>query len=80
MMSIKQRIAKRWAKRAVKATKKWAQSPIKTQEKFLKELVKTAKNTAFGRDHDYENIKTYSDFASRVPCLLYTSPSPRDPT
>ena len=71
MMSIKQRIAKRWAKRAVKATKKWAQSPIKTQEKVLKELVKTAKNTAFGRDHDYENINTYSDFASRVPVRDY---------
>ena len=71
MMSIKQRIAKRWAKRAVKVTKKWAQNPIKTQQKVLMELVKTAKNTAFGQDHDFANIKHYADFVSRVPINDY---------
>ena len=71
MMSIKQRIARRWAKRAVKATKKWAQNPVKTQNKVLMDLVKTAKNTAFGRDHDFENIRNYADFVMRVPISDY---------
>ncbi len=71
MMSIKQRIAKRWANKSVKNTKRWADSPIKTQQNVLKQLIKKAKNTAFGRDHDFENISTYSDFAARVPISDY---------
>lgn len=71
MMSIKQRIAKRWAKRAVKTTKRWAQNPIKTQERVLLDLVQKAKNTAFGRDHDFANIKSYADFVLRVPIHDY---------
>ena len=70
-MSIKQRIAKQWAKHIVKTTKKWANNPIKTQQKVLKDLVKTAKNTAFGKDHDFESINNYDDFKSRVPVNDY---------
>ena len=70
-MSIKQRIAKRWAKRAVKTTKKWALRPIKTQEDVLMDLVQKAKNTAFGRDHDFAKINNYNAFASRVPVNDY---------
>lgn len=71
MMSIKQRIAKQWAKRAVKSTKKWALNPVKTQQKVLMELVKTAKDTAFGRDHNFESIKSHADFVSNVPIRDY---------
>lgn len=70
-MSIKQHIARRWARRAVKNTKKWAQSPIKTQQNVLKALVQKAKNTAFGRDHDFANISSYADFRDRVPVSDY---------
>ena len=70
-MSFKQHIAKRWAKRAVKNTKKWAQSPIETQQGVLKQLMHKAKNTAFGKDHDFQNISSYSDFRSRVPISDY---------
>ncbi|MDA0780146.1 MAG: GH3 auxin-responsive promoter family protein [Bacteroidetes bacterium] len=70
-MSIKQRIAKQWAKRIVKTTKKWADNPIKTQQKVLMDLIKTAKNTAFGRDHDFESINNYDAFQSRVPINDY---------
>ncbi|MGB0357146.1 MAG: GH3 auxin-responsive promoter family protein [Flavobacteriaceae bacterium] len=75
-MSIKQRIARQWAKRAVKNTKKWAQNPIKTQHDVLMSLVHKAKNTAFGRDHDFGNIKSYSDFRDRVPVCDYESLRP----
>lgn len=70
-MSIKQRIAKQWAKRIVKTTKKWADNPIKTQQKVLMDLIKTAKNTAFGRDHDFKSINNYDAFQSRVPVNDY---------
>ena len=70
-MSIKQRIAKQWAKRIVKTTKKWADNPIKTQQKVLMDLITTAKNTAFGRDHDFKSINNYDAFQSRVPVNDY---------
>jgi len=70
-MSIKQLIAKRWARRAVKNTQKWAQNPIKTQHNVLMSLVQMAKNTAFGRDHDFGSITSYTDFRSRVPIRDY---------
>ena len=70
-MSIKQRIAKQWAKRMVKTTKQWADNPVRTQNKVLRDLIKTAKNTAFGRDHDFESIKNYDDFKYRVPINDY---------
>lgn len=70
-MSIKQRIARQWAKRAVKNTKKWAQNPIKAQHDVLMDLVHKARNTAFGRDHNFTNIKNYSDFRALVPVRDY---------
>lgn len=71
MMSIKQFLAKRWAKRAVKATNKWAQNPIVTQEKVLKTLLQKASKTAFGHDHNFEQIHTYQDFVNQVPIRDY---------
>mgnify|MGYP002635667332 FL=1 len=71
MMSLKQFIAKKWAKRAVKETQKWANNPIEMQQKVLEELVHRAKNTEFGKDHDFDHINTYEDFSERVPISDY---------
>lgn len=71
MMSLKQFIAKKWAKRAVKETQKWANNPIEMQQKVLEELVHRAKNTEFGKDHDFDHIITYEDFSERVPISDY---------
>lgn len=70
-MSIKQQIAKQWAKKAVKTTQKWAQKPIETQKKVLMSLVQKAKNTTFGKDHDFQNIQNEADFSARVPVRDY---------
>ena len=61
-MNIKSLLAIPFAKSAIKKVYKWADKPIKTQEKVLQYLISEAKNTAFGKDHDFANIKTYDDF------------------
>jgi hypothetical protein len=71
MMSLKQFIAKKWAKRAVKETQIWANNPIEMQQKVLEELVHRAKNTEFGKDHDFDHINSYEDFSARVPISDY---------
>ena len=66
-MSIKQYMAKKWAKRVVKKTNLWANNPIETQRKVLLALVRKASKTAFGRDHDFDSITDYASFKARVP-------------
>lgn len=41
------------------------------QTNVLRRLVTSAKNTEWGKSHDYDGIKTYEDFANRVPLNTY---------
>ncbi|MBB4078154.1 hypothetical protein GGR28_000755 [Lewinella aquimaris] len=40
---------------------------VEMQEEIRKDLVRTARNTAFGKDHSFDRIKTYADFKRHVP-------------
>ncbi|EZH72266.1 hypothetical protein ATO12_22710 [Aquimarina atlantica] len=70
-MSLKTLGAKVFAKRIRKKINKWASNPIKTQEQVFADLIEKAKNTSFGKDHNFQNIKTYSDFTQNVPIRDY---------
>ena len=70
-MSLKAFAAKIFANRIERKVQKWAQNPLETQEKVFKYLIKTAKNTDFGKDHNFESIKSYSDFVKAVPVRDY---------
>ena len=76
MKSLKALLAKPFAKRIQKKVSKWAKKPIKTQEKVFKKLIKQAKNTQFGKDHDFENIHSHEDFIKRVPIRDYEGLKP----
>ncbi|MDT7831183.1 GH3 auxin-responsive promoter family protein [Flavobacteriaceae bacterium S356] len=65
-MSVKSVFAIPFAKQVARRVYKWANNPHKTQDKVFKELISKAKNTAFGKDHDFENITSYEDFKKRV--------------
>ncbi|WP_264520027.1 GH3 auxin-responsive promoter family protein [Flavobacterium sp. N1994] len=70
-MSIKSIAAKIFANIIHNKTQKWVQNPIATQQKVLSELLATAKETQFGRDHDFSKIKSFEDFAKQVPIRDY---------
>lgn len=70
-MSLKSVSAKIFAKIVVLRIQKWAKNPVETQQKVFKNLISEAKNTAFGKDHDFSNIKSFPDFAERVPVRDY---------
>lgn len=70
-MSIKSFLSKIFAKKMVAQTKKWSENPVQTQEKVFRELIKNAKNTSFGKDHNFEKIESYQDFAKQVPIRDY---------
>ncbi len=70
-MSIKSIAAKIFANYVRNQINKWASNPEATQQKVFKELLKSAENTQFGIDHDFKNIHSYEDFASKVPVRDY---------
>ena len=55
---------------------RWANAPFATQEKVFQSLIAQAKDTAFGRDHRFAEIKTYADFVERVPIRDYEALRP----
>ncbi|WP_343622889.1 GH3 auxin-responsive promoter family protein [Flavobacterium lindanitolerans] len=70
-MSIKAFFAKKFAKKIYDKTQKWANNPVQTQERVFKDLIQQAKDTQFGQDHNFSEIKSFSDFAKNVPIRDY---------
>jgi hypothetical protein len=65
-MGLKASLSKPFAKMAVKKVKKWSENPLETQRKVFLSLIAAARNTAFGKDHGFENIRNYEDFKKAV--------------
>jgi hypothetical protein len=76
MASVKAALSKPFAKLIAKRIKKWALKPIETQDKVFQNLIKEARNTVFGKDHNFRDITTYEDFKSNVPVRDYEALRP----
>ena len=70
-MSIKSFLSIYFAKFIVQKNLAWKNNATKTQENLLTNLLKTAKNTKFGFDHNFAEIKNYDDFKKNVPIRDY---------
>lgn len=75
-MSLKSFAAKIFAYKVHADTQKWVNNPVAAQQKVFKQLIAKAKNTAFGKDHNFRNIKTSSDFQESVPVRDYEDLKP----
>src|SRR5690606_31916745 len=73
---IKKKIALIWAKKHVKATAKFKNNAVEDQHQLLLSLVKTAEKTLFGRERNFEDIKTVQDYQSRVQIADYEDLKP----
>jgi len=65
-MPIRSILAKAVAWYIQKETAVWAAKPAETQERVLKQLVGGAKNTAFGKKHEFVSIRSHGDFVRQV--------------
>lgn len=70
-MSVKSFAAKIFASIVNSQTQRWVQDPVGAQQRVFTSLLKEAANTAFGRDHGFGEIKSFSDFAAKVPVRDY---------
>ncbi|PJJ10179.1 phenylacetate-coenzyme A ligase PaaK-like adenylate-forming protein [Flavobacterium sp. 1] len=75
-MSIKSLAARLFAQRIYKKTQAWANSPIETQKAVFQNLIQAAKETQFGKDHHFDQIKTFEDFSKQVPIRDYEALKP----
>ena len=70
-MSVKSIAAKIFAQKIYKKTQAWAMNPVASQQAVFKSLIRNAKQTQFGTDHNFGEIKTFEDFAKNVPIRDY---------
>jgi hypothetical protein len=75
-MSIKSFAAKLFAAKIHKKTLQWSSNPVATQQKVFADLIRQAKETQFGKEHHFESIKSFSDFAQNVPIRDYEQLKP----
>ena len=73
---IKSFFAKIYAAHVAKKIQKWSENPIETQDRVFNNLISDAKNTTFGIDHKFNNIRSYSDFKKQVPVRDYEGLKP----
>jgi hypothetical protein len=70
-MSLKSFFAKIFAQKIYRKTQLWATNPIATQQQVFEDLISQARNTQFGVDHHFDQIKTFEDFSKNVPVRDY---------
>ncbi|HMI03470.1 MAG TPA: GH3 auxin-responsive promoter family protein [Pedobacter sp.] len=75
-MGLKAALSKPFAAFVVRGINKWKKNAVAAQEETLAKLVAGAKNTVFGRDHDFAGIRNYEDFRKRVPVKDYEALRP----
>ncbi|MFC0603425.1 GH3 auxin-responsive promoter family protein [Winogradskyella pulchriflava] len=76
MPSVKAALSKPFASLIAKRIRKWASKPVETQNKVFQSLIIEAKETVFGKDHNFGTIKTYEDFKAQVPIRDYEELKP----
>ena len=50
---------------------RWSAQAVEAQQEVFEELVATGKRTAFGREHDFDQINSYEAFRDRIPIRDY---------
>lgn len=70
-MGLKAALSKPFAAFVTKKIDRWKYQAAAVQEKVRDQLVSAAKNTAFGKDHQFSTIQSYEDFKKMVPVRDY---------
>lgn len=75
-MGFKSLIIKPIAKKVARDIQRWSKTAVAAQEAILQELITTGKLTAFGKEHQFDRIRTYEDFKAAVPIRDYEALRP----
>ena len=75
-MGIRSIISKPIAAYVVAQQKKWVARSAAIQAEWRQSLVSQAVSTAFGKDHYFKDIRTYTDFKQAIPVRDYEDLTP----
>jgi phenylacetate-coenzyme A ligase PaaK-like adenylate-forming protein len=70
-MGLKAALSKPFAAFVVRGVNKWKKNAVAAQQETLLALLSAAKDTAFGKDHQFAAIRNYEDFKKLVPVRDY---------
>ena len=70
-MGFRSFLIRPFAQNIARSIDRWSSDAIARQEKILYQLVAKARDTAFGRDHHFSEIRSYADFKSAIPIRDY---------
>ncbi|MBK9743213.1 MAG: GH3 auxin-responsive promoter family protein [Saprospiraceae bacterium] len=70
-MSLKSFIIKQVSGLIAGQINSWKKTAVKDQNRIRQTLISKAKNTAFGKDHHFDQITNYNDFKKAVPIRDY---------
>lgn len=70
-MGFRSSIIRPFARRIARRIERMAQAAVADQDKIFQQLIAQARNTAFGRDHHFEQIRSHADFVKAVPLRDY---------
>lgn len=70
-MGLRSTLAKPLATWVEAQTKKWSMRPEEAQNAILSAITQTARNTVFGRDHGFSEIRGHAQFTAQVPVRDY---------
>jgi len=70
-MGIKASLSKIYAAVNARKISKWRKNAVSIQDKVFQQLLDAGWHTAFGKDHQFTQIRNYEDFKKRVPVRDY---------
>jgi len=75
-MFLKSIGAKIFARNVTRKMSKWVANPVETQQRVFNDLIARAKNTSFGKDHRFSEIREHQDFVRNIPVRDYEALRP----
>jgi hypothetical protein len=70
-MTIRSKIILLLARIISKRVKKMSSNAVKDQQRMMQYLIWGAKKTSFGKDHHFDQIKSYEDYKKQIPVRDY---------
>ena len=70
-MGYKSTISKPYCNWIARDTAKWTANAVHDQDMIMKRLIKKARNTQFGKDHNFSSIADHKSFAVNIPLRDY---------
>ena len=75
-MGFRSFLVKPFAKKIARDIDRWSAHAVAAQEKIRKELVEVGRRTAFGKDHNFDQVNSYDAFKVQVPIRDYEGLKP----